>query len=135
MLLGGDEFRFTRGLIAFRRAHPILSKEQFYTDAGIYWFGPHGGLPNWADPKCKQLACRIDENGQDRLCLMFNAGTEETDFGLPPLPPGCRWRLAADTSRPTCLPKGKNRSWTIRRRITWKPAPARCFWPGNSNLP
>jgi len=95
-----DIFRFTRGLIAFRRAHPVLSKEQFYTDTEIHWFGSQGGLPNWADPKCKQLACLIDENGQDRLCLMFNAGTEETDFGLPPLPPGCRWRLAADTSRP-----------------------------------
>jgi glycogen operon protein len=92
-------FRFTRGMIAFRRAHPILSKEQFYTDAEIHWFGSQGGLPNWADPKCKKLACLIHENGQDRLYLMFNAGTEETDFGLPPLPPGYRWRLAVDTSR------------------------------------
>jgi len=92
-------FRFTRGMIAFRRAHPILSKEQFYTDAEIHWFGPQGGLPNWADSKCKKLACLIHENGQDRLYLMFNAGTEETDFGLPPLPLGYRWRLAVDTSR------------------------------------
>ena len=30
---------------------------------------------------------------------MFNAGTEETDFGLPPLPLGYRWGLAVDTSR------------------------------------
>ena len=30
---------------------------------------------------------------------VFNAGTEETEFGLPPLPPGCCWRLGADTSR------------------------------------
>jgi glycogen operon protein len=92
-------FRFTRGMIAFRRAHPILSKEQFYTDAEIHWFGPQGGLPNWADPKCKKLACLIHENGQDGLYLMFNAGTEETDFGLPPLPLGYRWRLVVDTSR------------------------------------
>jgi len=94
-------FRFTRGMIAFRRAHPILSNEQFYTDAEIHWFGSQGGLPNWADPKCKKLACLIVENGQDRLYLMFNAGTEETDFALPPMPPGYRWRLAADTSRST----------------------------------
>ena len=44
-------------MIAFRRAHPILSKEQFYTDAEIHWFSPHGGLPNWADAKSKQFAC------------------------------------------------------------------------------
>ena len=92
-------YRFTRGLIAFRRAHPILSKEQFYTDAEIRWFNPQQGSPNWADPKCKKLGCLIHENEEDRLFLMFNAGTEETDFGLPTLPPGYRWRLAVDTSR------------------------------------
>jgi glycogen operon protein len=31
---------------------------------------------------------------------MFNAGTVAVDFGLPPLPPGYRWHLAVDTSRP-----------------------------------
>ena len=92
-------YRFAHDMIAFRRAHPILSKEQFYTDAEIHWFCPQGGLPNWADRKCKRLACLVHENGQDGLYLMFNAGTEETDFGLPPLPPGYRWRLAVDTSR------------------------------------
>ena len=30
---------------------------------------------------------------------MFNAGANGTDFGLPPLPQGFRWRLAVDTSR------------------------------------
>jgi len=92
-------YRFAQGMIAFRRAHPIVSKEQFYTDAEISWFNAQQGSPNWADPKCKKLACLIHENGQDRLYLMFNAGTEETDFGLPTLPQGYRWRLAADTSR------------------------------------
>ena len=92
-------FRFTRGMIAFRRAHPILSKEQFYTDAEIHWFGPHGGSPNWTDPKAKQFACLIDEDEQRALCLMFNAGADAVDFGLPAVPPGTRWHLAADTSR------------------------------------
>jgi isoamylase len=92
-------FRFTRGMIAFRRAHPILSKGQFYTDAQIHWFGSHGGLPNWADPKEKQFACLIHEEEQGALFLMFNAGGDAVDFGLPPVPPGARWHLAVDTSR------------------------------------
>jgi glycogen operon protein len=92
-------FRFTRGMIAFRRAHPVLSKEQFYTDAEIQWFGPQGGLPNWADPKEKQFACLIQEDEQRALCLMFNAGAGAVDFRLPPVPPGARWHLAVDTSR------------------------------------
>jgi isoamylase len=92
-------FRFTCGMIAFRSAHPILSKEQFYTDAEINWFGPHGGSPNWADPKAKQFACLIHEDDQRALYLMFNAGADAVDFGLPPAVPGARWHLAVDTSR------------------------------------
>lgn len=92
-------YRFTRGMIAFRQAHPVLSKEQFYTDAEIHWFGPQGGLPNWADPKEKQFACLIHEDKQSALCLMFNASTEAVDFRLPPILPGTQWQLAVDTSR------------------------------------
>jgi len=92
-------FRFTRGMIAFRRAHPILSREAFYADAQIHWFSPHGDLPNWTDPKEKQLACAIHESEHNALCLMFNAGTDAVDFSLPPALPGTRWHLAVDTSR------------------------------------
>jgi glycogen operon protein len=91
--------RFARGMIAFRDAHPVLSKEQFYTDAGIHWLGPQRGPPNWADPKRKALACLIHEDGQNMLFLMFNAGMVETGFGLPPLPRGFGWHLAVDSSR------------------------------------
>lgn len=94
-------FRFTKGMIAFRHAHPVLSKEQFYTDAGIRWFGPQRELPNWADPKEKHCACLIHEDEQCALFLMFNAGTEAVDFVLPPLKPGTQWHLAVDTSGET----------------------------------
>jgi glycogen operon protein len=91
-------YRFARGMIAFRRAHPVLSMEQFYTDAGIQWFGPQGGLPNWAGPKEKQFACLIHEDEQHGLCLLFNADADAVDFNLPPTLPGARWHLAVDTS-------------------------------------
>lgn len=94
-------FSFARGMNAFRCAHPILSKEQFYTDAEIHWFGSHGGLPNWTDPKEKQFGCLIHQDEPGALCLMFNAGDDAIDFGLPSVPPGARWRLAVDTSRET----------------------------------
>ena len=93
-----DIFLFTRGMITFRRAHPILSKERFYTDAEIHWFSPQEGLPNWADPKEKQFACLIHEDEQSALYLMFNAAADAVDFGLPILPRS-RWHLAVDTSR------------------------------------
>jgi glycogen operon protein len=97
----GEILRFTRGLIAFRRAHPVLSKEQFYTEAEIHWFGPQGGLPNWADPAENRFACLIEEEEQRALCLMFNAGADAVDFSLPPMLPETRWYLAVDTSRQT----------------------------------
>ncbi|MGO9459525.1 MAG: hypothetical protein ACLP1W_05275, partial [Rhodomicrobium sp.] len=94
-----DIFRFTRGMIAFRGAHPTLSQERFYTDAEIHWFGPQGGLPNWAGPEEKQFACLIHESEHKALCLMFNAGADAVDFDLPAVLPGTRWHLAVDTSR------------------------------------
>jgi isoamylase len=92
-------FRFTRGMIAFRGAHPMLSQGQFYTDAEIHWFGSQGGLPDWAGPKEKQFACLIHEDEQSALYLMFNAGTDAVDFCLPSLPAEARWHLAVDTAR------------------------------------
>lgn len=95
----GEIFRFARGMIAFRRAHPVLSKEQFYADADINWFGAQGGLPGWADPKVKHFACLIHEGEQSALYLMFNAGVEAIDFTLPPVAQGTRWHQAVDTAR------------------------------------
>lgn len=95
----GEVFRFARGVIAFRRAHPVLSEEAFYTAEDIDWFGPDGGPPRWVDPTAKQCACTIDEDGQRALCLMFNAGAAATEFVLPAPSPEARWHVAMDTSR------------------------------------
>ena len=91
--------RFARGMIAFRRSHPVLRREYFYTDAEIKWFGPDGGTPHWADPWQKCFACLISgETGPD-LLLLFNADSRSVDFSIPVLPTGKIWRLAVDTSR------------------------------------
>jgi glycogen operon protein len=93
-----DILRFTGGMIAFRRTHPVLSKEQFYTDTEIQWFGPHGGLPKWEDPKAKQFACVIHGDKKRTLYLMFNADADVVDFVLPAALPGNFWHIVADTS-------------------------------------
>jgi isoamylase len=91
-------YQFVRGMIVFRRAHPILNKEQFYADGEIRWFSPSGGLPDWGDPQGKQLGCLIREGEHGELCLMFNAGADAADFALPPIRSEARWHLAVDTS-------------------------------------
>jgi isoamylase len=93
-------YRFAKGMMAFRRAHSVLRKEAFYTDADIKWFGPQGAAPGWTDPWRKSFACLIFGQSEPDLFLMFNAGAEPVDFSIPP-PQGNRiWRLAVDTSRP-----------------------------------
>jgi isoamylase len=89
--------RFTRGMIAFRRAHPVLCEERFYTDADIRWFDPDLGSPAWADPGEKRLACLIHEGEGDALYLMFNAGAGAAPFRVPPVSDGAHWHLAVDT--------------------------------------
>ncbi len=90
--------RFTRSLFAFRRAHPALRREAFYTERDIQWFGPSGHSPDWSDASQQGLACWIhDQEGPD-LFLMFNAATDPTSFVLPQLPRAGRWRLAFDTA-------------------------------------
>jgi isoamylase len=93
--------RFTRGMIAFRRAHPVLRRETFYTDAEIKWFAPNGATPDWADPRQKSLACLIPGQTEPDLFLLFNADTRPVDFSIPALPAGKIWRQAVDTSRTT----------------------------------
>jgi isoamylase len=91
--------RFARGMITFRRAHPVLRKPAFYTAADIQWFGPQGTAPAWADPGRKSFACLILGESEPDLFLMFNADKAPSDFSIPAAPGNKIWRLAIDTSR------------------------------------
>ncbi|HVB33611.1 MAG TPA: glycogen debranching protein GlgX [Patescibacteria group bacterium] len=91
--------RFCRGMIAFRRAHPVLRQETFYTVDDLRWFNPEGAVPDWFDPETRSLACLIFGRGEPDLCLIFNAGVEPAAFVLPKPFAGGSWRLAADTFR------------------------------------
>lgn len=94
-------FRFARGMIAFRRDHPVLSKESFFSGDEIRWFNPDGALPDWFDPKEKYLACLVKGEGGPDLYLMFNASTSPVTFALPAPKNNHRWYLAANTNQPT----------------------------------
>jgi isoamylase len=94
-----DIHRFTRGMIAFRRAHPVLRRENFYTDAEIKWFAPNSATPNWEDQRQKSFACLILGQTEPDLFILFNADTSPVDFFIPALPTGKIWRLGVDTSR------------------------------------
>ena len=93
-------FRFAKGMIALRRAHPVLRREKFYTAQDIQWFAPSGATLNWADQRQKSFACLIPGSGDPDLFLMFNADSKAFDFSIPALRAGkMSWRLSVDTSR------------------------------------
>jgi len=94
-----DIHRFARGMIAFRRAHPVLRREVFFTDADIKWFAPNGGVPAWTDERQKSFACLILGQSEPDLFLMFNADNKPVDFSIPALSGMKMWRLGVDTSR------------------------------------
>jgi isoamylase len=97
---GKDEIaRFARNALAFRRAHPVLRQEAFYTDKDIQWFAPDGESPDWLDPRQNRLACLIRGRDGPDLYLMFNAGVEPASFILPPSSSRRRWHPAVDTAR------------------------------------
>jgi len=92
--------RFTRTVLALRRAHPVLSRETFYTDEDIQWFDPRGGSPDWSDSRSRSLACLIRAEDGPALYLMFNADPEPITFVLPGPPRPGPWRVAVDTAQP-----------------------------------
>jgi len=89
--------RFTEAVFAFRRSHPVLRREAFYTERDIRWFDVAGRPPQWNDPAQKRLACWIRNNSGPDLYLMFNADDTPAAFVLPERASG-RWTLAIDTS-------------------------------------
>jgi glycogen operon protein len=105
-----DVCRFARQVLALRRAHPVLRREAFYSDADISWFDPRGGSPDWADSQQRGLACLLQPEDGPELYLIFNADSHAITFVLPgPLRPRT-WRLAVDTTQPSprdCHPPGE----------------------------
>ena len=92
--------RFTRDMIAFRRAHPVLRKEAFYSDEDLIWFGPQGSTPDWLDPQQKSLACLIFGREDPDIFLIFNASTRPEKFSIPDVSLAKRWYMAVETFLP-----------------------------------
>jgi glycogen operon protein len=100
--------RFTRELIAFRRAHPALRRRTYFDGEGsaasprrdVSWHGTRLGAPDWG-PAARALAMHLaGEHApapDDDLYLAANAAAEELAFELPPPPRGKRWLRVAAT--------------------------------------
>jgi glycogen operon protein len=116
--LDGELLTFTRRLIEFRKAHPVLRRRRFLAGveaAEIGWFTPGGQMMNdadWADDNARCLAIYLDgsddpdraEDGSllvdDDLLLLVNSWWEPLDFTVPVTRPDQSWRPEIDTFDP-----------------------------------
>ncbi len=94
-----DMVRFVERLIAFRKAHPVLSAERFYTDTEIRWLGADGESLQW-NGRDNRIGCIVldQERRSGTLCLLFNAARRPCRFLVSP-PAADSWRVAIDTSQ------------------------------------
>lgn len=108
-----DVFRFTKMLIALRKAHPALKRQEFFvgkdlnnnTVLDITWYDELAEEIDWARTS-NLLAFRIDGNQteihsdrDDRdFYVLNNPGKTHTMFKLVPPPAGSRWAKLIDTA-------------------------------------
>jgi isoamylase len=115
---------FTRGLIHFRKKHPVLRRRRFFEGLfvpgadikDLTWFKPDGtefSDGDWRDPEARTIGMRlageaIDERepeggviADDTLLVLLNAFHEEVPFILPEAGGDISlWEVLMDTTRP-----------------------------------
>jgi isoamylase len=95
----GDIFRFFKNMIAFRKAHPSLSRSRFWReDVAWYGTGPHADLSD--DSRSLAFCLHGDSQGDDDLYVMINAYWQELTFELQEGKPQ-EWKRIVDTAAPS----------------------------------
>jgi glycogen operon protein len=102
--------RFFKQMIAFRKQHPSVRRERFFTDGTnergmreINWHGCQLFAQDWHDPNCRILACTIwSLSRDDDLHVMLNMEWTDMDFEVPTLQKK-RWLKVIDTALPSPL--------------------------------
>ncbi len=114
--------RFTRQMIAFRKAHPILRQKMFLHSRergldgleDLFWSRADGKpmqSGDWTDPKLSLVCVEMRTASgtphyaalEYAIFVAFNAG-RETEVRLPEAPPGQVWSQQIDTARPDVHP-------------------------------
>jgi isoamylase len=86
-----DMFQFISKLIAFRKAHPELSKTSFLSKEEIDWHGHMPNLPNWSS-----RFVAFSTKTTPRIYLAFNADHHAADIELP----SDKFKLIVNTNNP-----------------------------------
>jgi isoamylase len=91
-----DIFRFFKGMIAFRKTHPTLSRSRFWRD-DIKWYGV-GKNVDYGDDSHTLAFCLHGSSQNDHdIYVMMSAYCEDLPFVIQEGQPG-EWRRVVDTS-------------------------------------
>ncbi len=113
-----DLLEFTKGLLAFRRAHPVFRRRRFLRGAEaseLGWYIPAGTRmteADWADPNALALGIYLDGSDDpdhgpdgrplldDDFLVLVNAWWKPIGFSIPATRPGTAWQEAIDSYQP-----------------------------------
>lgn len=100
--------RFTKNLIAYRRAHTVFSRTKFFTDnydkdtvPEIVWFDINAKNPDWSKQKrflAFKLSGAASNPDENDFYIATNTDIYDLTITLPALTDGRKWHLVADTS-------------------------------------
>jgi glycogen operon protein len=112
---GAEMLRFTKSLIAFRKANPAFRQPEFLTSRDqvgsgypdISWHGVLPWRPDWT-PFSRSLAFMLCGRHAEAIgapphffYVAFNMYYKPLSFGLPVLPRGMKWSKVVDTGLPS----------------------------------
>jgi isoamylase len=93
-----DIFRFVKNMIAFRKAHPTLSRSRFWRE-DVTWYGADGSVDLSYDSRSLAFCLHGASQGDDDLYVMINAYWQELEFHVQE---GAEreWKRIVDTALP-----------------------------------
>ena len=94
-----DVFRFVRHMIAFRKAHPSISRSRFWRE-DVHWYGAAGPVDLSENSRSLAYGLLGASHHDVDLYVMINAHWAELTFTVQEGDPG-QWRRVIDTARPS----------------------------------
>ena len=98
-----DMFAFFKQMIAFRKKHPVISRDIGKSSLGLPKLSVHSSTP-WRKPENYERTCgvlyagRLPNGREDIVYLAVNAYWEEVMVELPALPKEMKWTVNAYTA-------------------------------------
>jgi isoamylase len=94
-----DVFRFFKGMIAFRKAHPSLARSRFWRE-DVRWYGAKGQVDLDTSSRSLAFCLHGSSQGDQDIYVMVNAFWEDLDFQIQE-GRASDWLCSADTSMPS----------------------------------